>query len=82
MSDINVHKTFKQQFGKHSVELGTEYTEPFVSLMREGYELERLYFHTYEDAFRAFCLVQSALSDIDDEGYGYEYESDQNNDSI
>ena len=72
MGDINVHKNFTQQFGKHSVELGTEYTEPYVAVLREDYELMKLYFYDYKDAQRAFVLLQTVLSDIDDEGYGYE----------
>ena len=77
MPEIVIHNTFKQQFGRHSVELGAEFTEPFVSVLREEYELTKLYFHEYEDAYRAFCLVQLALNDIDNEGYGYEDEANE-----
>ena len=76
MSDINVHKTFTQQFGVHSVELGIEYSEPYVAVFRKDYELMKLYFHTYEDAFRAFVLTQTALNDIDNEGFDYEDEEE------
>ena len=72
MPEIVVHETYKQQFGKHSVELGTEVTEPFVAIYRNDYEISRQYFYEYVDAFRAFSLVQMALDDIDNEGYGYE----------
>ena len=72
MPEIVVHETYKQQFGKHSVELGTEFTEPFVAIYRNDYEISRQYFYEYVDAFRAFSLVQMALDDIDNEGYGYE----------
>ena len=72
MPEIVVHKTFKQQFGVHSVELGIEYSAPYVAVLRGDYELMKFHFNDYQDAQRAFVLVQSALSDIDDEGYGYE----------
>lgn len=70
--DVKVHTRFEQQFGRHCVEIGVECTEPYVSVLRDEYELGRQYFNEYTDAFKAFCLVRLALSDIDDEGYGYE----------
>lgn len=74
-----IHDTYKQQFGRHNVELGSELTEHYVRLSRGDVELDKAYFLEYADAQRAFYLVQSALEDIDNEGWGYENENENPN---
>ena len=75
--ETKMHQRFEQQFGRHGVEIGVECTEPYVSVLRDEYELTRQYFNLYQDAFKAFSLVQVALNDVDDEGYGYEEKTNE-----